>query len=160
MLIDDEVLPFDCAEFGTMLEGLGPAFRVIPLVRNPATLGVLRALASGTDGLLIGVRSPESILDVIGKATAGRLALCPAAEKLLVDFLRGMMANTGLTRLSSREREIAFCLLEGLPDKSIAERLGVSHQTVHVQLVRLFRKLKVHSRKQAVLSAFGQWAAM
>ncbi len=50
--------------------------------------------------------------------------------------------------LSQRQREIALLVADGLPNKTIACRLGISSATVAVHLQRIFRKLNIDSRTQ------------
>jgi two-component system nitrate/nitrite response regulator NarL len=56
-------------------------------------------------------------------------------------------------RLSRRERQIVDALLAGCTNKEIAERLGVSDQTVKNQLTTLYTKMRVSSRLELVLRA-------
>lgn len=56
-------------------------------------------------------------------------------------------------RLSPRERQILALLCDGLSNKLICRRLGISVGTVKVHLSRIFRELGVGSRLQAVLVA-------
>lgn len=57
--------------------------------------------------------------------------------------------------LTSREQEIAGCLVANLRDKETSECLGMAHGTVHVHLVSLYKKLGVHSRRHAVAKLLG-----
>lgn len=50
---------------------------------------------------------------------------------------------------------MAGCLVANLCDKEISTRLGMAEATVHVHLTRLYRKLGVHSRRQAVAKLLG-----
>lgn len=52
--------------------------------------------------------------------------------------------------ITPRETEILKLIAEGLADKEIAARLGISGSTVATHLERLFTRMKVHSRAQAV----------
>jgi DNA-binding NarL/FixJ family response regulator len=56
-------------------------------------------------------------------------------------------------RLTRREHEILELLMEGCTNKQIAERLGVSSQTVKNQLSTLYQKARVSSRLELVLFA-------
>jgi hypothetical protein len=50
---------------------------------------------------------------------------------------------------------MAGCLVANLCDREISTRLGMAEATVHVHLTRLYRKLGVHSRRQAVAKLLG-----
>lgn len=58
--------------------------------------------------------------------------------------------------LSQREREVLYLVAQGLCNKEIAQRMGLSIRTVHSHLSSMFTKLKVNSRTQAVLLAMHQ----
>jgi DNA-binding CsgD family transcriptional regulator len=59
------------------------------------------------------------------------------------------------TQLTAREAEVARCLAEGLSNRDIATRLGISRHTVRHHAERIFDKLDVHSRKALALKLFG-----
>jgi DNA-binding NarL/FixJ family response regulator len=54
---------------------------------------------------------------------------------------------------SEREREVLLCVAEGLPNKLIARKLGISEKTVKAHLTRVFRQIGVTDRTQAALWA-------
>lgn len=54
------------------------------------------------------------------------------------------------TKLTKRQRQLILMLDEGLSNRDIAERLGISEHTVKVHLWRLFRRLGVKSRTQTL----------
>ena len=56
-------------------------------------------------------------------------------------------------QLSEREREVLQCVTEGLPNKLIARRLGISEKTVKTHLTRVFQQIGVTDRTQAALWA-------
>lgn len=55
--------------------------------------------------------------------------------------------------LTPREQQVLARIAIGMTDKAIAEELGVSHQTVRNHVARIYAKIKVHSRSQAVVWA-------
>ena len=57
--------------------------------------------------------------------------------------------------LTAREEQVVACLISGRQDKEIAEELGVGKDTVHSHLQRLYAKLGVHSRREAVQKYLG-----
>ena len=57
------------------------------------------------------------------------------------------------------ERQILEILLTGIDDeKRVAERLGISHHTIHTHTERLYRKLQVQSRSQLIAAVFVAYA--
>jgi len=55
--------------------------------------------------------------------------------------------------LTPRQREVLGLLVDGLPNKSISRRLGLSGSTVKTHMEAIYRELGVHSRSQAVVAA-------
>ena len=103
-------------------------------------------------------RSPPKSLPVrVGSLAQGWPVLCREAQKAILNVLhRAATATTvWFPGLTGREQEMAGCLVASLRDKEISTRLGMAEATVHVHLVRLYRKLGVHSRQQAVARLLG-----
>ena len=70
------------------------------------------------------------------------------ARYLDVESGPGIDKNEGLT---PREREVLDCIRRQQSDKEIAAHLNISPSTVHVHMASLFKKLKVHTRAEAIL---------
>ncbi len=85
--------------------------------------------------------SRETIADRIRRYFQATVASLPA----------GSLAQA-LTTLTQREHEILGLLSKGQPDKEIAELLHISTWTVHGHLKKIFEKLGVHNRTEAVLT--------
>ena len=75
-------------------------------------------------------------------------------QVLLKALVRGPMravSSTGRRLLSGRELEVANLVAEGLPNKEIAQRLGITEHTVSNYLFRMYNKLGISSRVELVL---------
>ena len=66
---------------------------------------------------------------------------------------RDSESQRAIDQLTPREREVLRALADGLSDKEIAERLSVSIGTVGNHFVNIFKKLRAHSRLQALVFA-------
>lgn len=111
---------------------------------------IVRALDAGAVGYLLKDAAAEEVVQGIRAAAAGGSPLDPRAARSL---LEAKAAPDPLAGLSPREREVLAALLDGLPNKLIARRLGISEKTVKTHLTRVFRQLGVTDRVQAVLWA-------
>ena len=65
-----------------------------------------------------------------------------------------MIDSRGAVLLSRREQEVVRCVAEGLSNREIAQRLGLTEHTVKNYLFRIFDKLGVSKRVEVVLYAY------
>ena len=101
-------------------------------------------------GYVLKDTEPEELLRSIRAAARGDWPIDPRAARLL---LSGTYERAGPGRLSERELEVLFLVTEGLPNKSIARRLGITERTVKAHLTRIFDQIPVADRTQAPLWA-------
>ena len=104
------------------------------------------ALDAGADGLALKTESPQQTIAAIRQVEAGRLVFPQAARRWLKG--RGTGAAEDLT---PRELEVWALLAEGLSNHQIADRLGLSENTVKFHVQHLFDKLAVKNRTEAAL---------
>jgi LuxR family maltose regulon positive regulatory protein len=120
----------------------GPGGWIRPFVEaGPQMAGMLGRRAA--------VAADEGFVDRVRAAFAGRVAAAPAGGSLAATPapVAPLPAPEGLT---NRELDILELLAQRLQDKEIAERLVIAPPTVNYHLKRLYRKLGVHGRRQAV----------
>ena len=93
---------------------------------------------------------PEEILAAIRAAARGESPLAPrAAAELLADRKN----RPPTVELTARELEVLRLVVDGLANKQIARRLGISEKTVKGHLTNLFQRIGVADRTQAALWA-------
>jgi DNA-binding NarL/FixJ family response regulator len=107
------------------------------------------ALDAGAIGYLLKDAEPEDVIRGVQAAARGESPLAPKAARAL---LRAR-AERPETQLSERELDVLRCVAEGLPNKLVAQRLGISEKTVKAHLTRIFQQLGVTDRTQAALWA-------
>jgi DNA-binding NarL/FixJ family response regulator len=139
-----------------------PAAAEAPAPDAPA----LKALQAGARALLPGDATAREITAAVEAAAAGLVALHPAGiERLLADLgpssLAAELSPEALTEtLTAREVEVLNMLAEGLSNKAIAARLGISEHTVKFHLGAIFGKLGAASRVEAVTMGIRQGLVM
>jgi len=112
---------------------------------------IFRALKAGASGYLLKRAPKEEILRAISEVKAGGAPMTGEIARLVVQSFQ--TASTDGIRdqgLSPRELEILEQLSEGITNKRIAVRLGISPETVRTHLGRIYEKLHVQGRTEAV----------
>ena len=117
---------------------------------------VFEALAAGASGYLAKTTPPGKLLESIQELSRGGSPMSgPIARRVIETFHKPHVGVGELTTLSSREGQILHLLSRGLLYKEIASDLDISVGTVRTHIGRIYGKLHVRSRSQAVAKAFG-----
>ncbi len=128
-----------------------PATQVIMLTAYEDTENIFNALAAGAAGYLL-KRSPRAeLLDAIRDVCKGGSPMTShIARKVVQSFQKSGASSKAAENLSTREQEVLDCLSQGFLYKEIAEKLGISYETVHTYIRRIYEKLQVRTRTEAV----------
>jgi NarL family two-component system response regulator LiaR len=129
----------------------GPKLRVLVLTSFADDAQIFAALAAGAAGYLLKDIDPQALADAIRDIHAGRPALHPSVASRLMR--RGAQPPTEHDDLTAREREVLRLVVEGLPNKQIAQRLGIGEKTIKTHVSRVLAKLGVADRTQAAVLA-------
>jgi DNA-binding NarL/FixJ family response regulator len=113
---------------------------------------IFRALKAGASGYLIKRVATDKLLEAIDDVcTGGSPMSCQIARKVVQYFHQAGPSNEVSENLSPRETEILELLVAGCFFKEIADRLGISSETVRTHVNHIYRKLHVRSRTEAVV---------
>ncbi len=126
-----------------------PEVRVVILSAYDDEEFVRAALEVGATGYLLKTMARDDLVAAIRAAAQGTTVLDPVLSPRLAGTHRSWGAGSG-PRLTWRERETVELVAEGLSNKAIAARLGVSVRTVEGHLNHVFTKLGVESRTELV----------
>ena len=116
---------------------------------------IFQSICNGAQGYILKNTPPEGILNAIREIYEGGAPMTPIiASKVLRLFKKNLSDLTDESyRLSSREKEILKCLVEGMSYKMIAETCFISADTVNGHIKNIYKKLQVHSKSEAVVKA-------
>ena len=126
--------------------------RVVVLTSFSDRDRILGALDAGAVGYLLKDAEPEELVRGVRAAARGESPLDPKAATAVLSA-RAERRTGGAEDLSPREREVLALVADGLPNKLIARRLGISEKTVKAHLTRVFQQIGVTDRTQAALWA-------
>jgi DNA-binding NarL/FixJ family response regulator len=122
--------------------------RVLVLSSYVNRADVLDALDAGAVGYLLKDSRPEELLSGVRSAVHHGAPLAPRAAREVVTAWRASQEPSDLT---TREVDVLLLLAEGLPNKVIAQRLGIAEKTVKAHVTHVFQALGVTDRTQAAL---------
>ena len=119
---------------------------------------VYEALRAGASGFLLKDAGANELLHAIRVIASGNALLSPAiTRKLIEDFARRPPPTAqpaALSELTPRELEVLELIAHGSSNADIASELVVSDATVKTHVARIFSKLDLHDRAQAVVLAY------
>ncbi len=151
ILMDINLGEMDGIECVRRLTGLMPTALVLMLTVFEDTDQIFRALTAGASGFLLKRQSPKKLLEAIEEVCAGGSPMStPIARKVVQSFKAAPVRGDESADLSERERAVLDGLAAGLAYKQIAGQLGISIHTVRNYIRRIYEKLHVCSRTEAV----------
>jgi DNA-binding NarL/FixJ family response regulator len=118
---------------------------------------VLASIEAGATGYLLKDSLPDEFVGLIHQLRAGGSPISPVIARVLLRQLRPTVADrpppTDKTKLSSREAEILTFIAKGFNSSEIGKLLCISAHTVTTHVKKIYQKLAVHSRGEAVYEA-------
>jgi two-component system nitrate/nitrite response regulator NarL len=137
---------------------VSPGTRVIVLLDSSERTPVTEAFRAGAQGVFCRTEPFRLLAKCIQCVQNGQIWANNAELQFLLDTLvqppAGLSLNLKEGLLSGREIDVVRCVVEGLSNREIAQRLTLTEHTVKNYLFRIFDKLGVSSRVEVVLYAF------
>jgi DNA-binding NarL/FixJ family response regulator len=129
-----------------------PKLLIMMLTVYEDTENIFNALAAGASGYMLKRTPRAELLEAIREVQRGGSPMTTHIARLVVQsFQKPVQApDPAIENLSPREQEVLDCLAQGLIYKEIADKLGVSYETVHTYIRRIYEKLQVRTRTEAV----------
>jgi DNA-binding NarL/FixJ family response regulator len=116
---------------------------------------IFQALCAGASGYLLKKTPPVKLLESLKEAIAGGAPMSPeVARRVLTLFREIRPREQGDYQLTPHELRLLKLLVEGHSYKTAAAQLGVSVKTISFHLQKIYEKLQVHSKSEAVAKAF------
>ncbi|MFK0189912.1 response regulator [Kitasatospora sp. NPDC090308] len=134
--------------------------RVLMLTTFDVDDYVYEALRAGASGFLLKDAPPADLISAVRVVAAGDALLAPSVtRRLIADFARNRPAprrdpRLRLNGLTPRETEVLELIARGLSNQEIAAHLVLAEQTVKTHIGRIFAKLDLRDRAQAVVLAY------
>jgi len=151
VLMDINLPGMNGVECVRKLRQVAPHMQVVMLTVYEDTENIFNALAAGAAGYLLKRTKSTELLEAIREVQRGGSPMTThIARKVTQSFQRAGPSPQPTENLSEREQEVLDCLSQGFLYKEIAEKLGISYETVHTYIRRIYEKLQVRTRTEAV----------
>jgi DNA-binding NarL/FixJ family response regulator len=132
--------------------------RVLMLTTFDLDEYVYEALRAGASGFLLKDAGADELLHAVRVVAAGEALLSPSiTRRLIADYARRPPVSerpAALAELTPRELEVLRLVARGLSNGAIAAELVLGEATVKTHVARIFQKLDLHDRAQAVVLAY------
>ncbi|MFC7898488.1 response regulator [Streptomyces sp. NPDC057381] len=141
-----------------ILAASGGATKVLMLTTFGLDEYVYDALAAGAGGFLLKDATFPELLHAVRVVADGSALLSPEITKrLIAEFVHARGSRLPVrppADLTARETEVLVLIARGLSNAEIADRLTITDHTVKTHINRLFAKLELRDRAQAVIAAY------
>jgi DNA-binding NarL/FixJ family response regulator len=159
-VVDIEMPVLSGIETVERLLGERPGSRVVILSMYRDRVLVERAFRAGARGYVLKESVAEDIVRAVREVHQGKFWISPQISGYLVDRLVKSggeePAGDAPEILTRRQREILKLIGDGLTEKEIGSKLGLSHHTVHVHKNRIMKTLDIHTKAELVRYALKQ----
>jgi len=155
VLMDINLPGINGVECVRKLKPLLPATQVMMLTVYEDTDNIFNALTAGASGYMLKRTPAKELIEAIREVQRGGSPMTThIARKVVLSFQKSAAAAAktadDLSELSEREQQVLDLLAQGLIYKEIAEKLSISYETVHTYIRRIYEKLQVRTRTEAV----------
>jgi DNA-binding NarL/FixJ family response regulator len=150
-LVDIRLPGIDGLEVTRRLSDKHPDVRVIILTTNEDPAYATEAMKAGAKAYVLKSADGEEVLETVRMVARGHAVLDRGMWDALAEQRRTRAEQFGLT---AREMDVLGLLGRGYRNREIAESLGISQSTVKTHVARIFKRLDVGDRTDAVITAF------
>lgn len=157
VLMDINLPGMNGVECVRKLKALMPRVQVMMLTVYEDTENIFNALAAGANGYMLKRTPTKELIEAIREVHRGGSPMTTHIARLVVQSFQkpvsaAPVAQSGgeLSELSEREQQVLDLLSQGLIYKEIADKLNIGYETVHTYIRRIYEKLQVRTRTEAV----------
>ncbi len=150
VLMDIDMPGVSGIEAVALIRAAAPDTLVIMLTVFEDAERVYASLEAGAMGYLLKSTPPAALIAAIREVHEGGAPMTPSIARKVLQHLHAPAPSTALHGLNPREQEVLQCLVDGLSYKMVADRLGISINTVRSHIKHIYEKLHVRSNTEAV----------
>ena len=148
-------------EIATALRAESEKCKIVILLDDPPAAGVVKAFRSGVRGIFCRSDSYKFLPKCVLKVHSGHIWATQRQIAILVDaigqpFSMALLDAKGHVLLPKRQQQVVHWVAEGLTNREIAQKMGLSEHTVKNYLFAVFDRLGVSTRAELILYVFAK----
>lgn len=151
VLVNDQLPDLDGLATASSIKATAPSTKVILMTPTHDETVAVAIVDAGCAGVLDKSRAWVELVSAVRAAYHGETIISQEELRRVLSKVRGGSPSGRATYLTDREEEVLACMREGLSNAMVAERLGLSPNTVRNHVQRILNKLHVHSKLEAVV---------
>lgn len=150
VLLDFDFGDADCMAFMRSAAARNFKGKILIVTAGVTETQAAELIRSGIAGVFLKNNPPAQLSQAIRDVVEGKVWFAQQFLRTTVAAAAAVPSTAANAPLSEREREVLYRVFEGLANKEIADKLGVSESSVKATLQQLFRKTGVRTRSQLV----------
>ena len=156
VLMDINLPGMNGVECVRKLKTLLPQTQVMMLTVYEDTENIFNALAAGANGYMLKRTPTKELIEAVREVHRGGSPMTTHIARMVVQSFQKPVSPApqsgggDLAELSEREQQVLDLLAQGLIYKEIADKLNIGYETVHTYIRRIYEKLQVRTRTEAV----------
>ena len=155
VLMDIEMPGMTGIEAARLIKEKYPEVRILMETIFEEDDKVFASICNGAEGYILKNTPPSLILEAIREVYEGGAPMTPSIASKVLKMFRSHTSpiKNDSSNLTTREKEILSCLVDGMSYKLIADKCFISIDTVGGHIKNIYEKLQVHSKGEAVAKA-------
>lgn len=156
ILMDINIPDKNGIEITGLIKKAYPHIKILILTMHDHNEYFMSAIREGADGYLLKDAPSQHVVDAIRSVTKGQSVIHPSMTKKFLSFQAPEKPEEVVkedSSLTEREKDVLLCLVQGMNNKEIAQKLFISDKTVKIHVSKIFKKLDVKSRSQVIIYA-------
>lgn len=150
LLMDIDLPGMNGVECVRRMADLAPQTQILMLTVFKDANSIFNALSAGAVGYLVKPVRAAQLVEAIHDVYGGGAPMTSSIARKVVQSFQKLNPAPSTEGLSPREQEVLDLLAQGYLYKEIADRTGSSYATIRTHIERIYQKLHVHSRSQAI----------
>ena len=127
-----------------------PGINIIMLTVYNDSTRIFNSLCAGASGYLLKNTPLEEIKKAIEELDSGGAPMSPEIARKVIEYFNPKKTDNYKSTLTSKENEIVNLMVDGLSYKMIADKIGISIDTVRFHIKNIYRKLHVNSKGEVI----------